>query len=296
MSPLSPVVANWELVLRLRERRERLGIRTSGISQKLGLPRGYWAAVESEHTVIPEGILPAVFALFEFGDRERERIRLLHRDAQGRGWWNNYSALFDKKVQRLYGLEQNAKTIYAFDTLLIPGLLQTEGYIRAVCDSDRSVREAEVEQLVEARLCRRAVLQSEDPPHVNVIVSEAALRQEIGGPAVHRDQLDYLATVIERHAQHVTIRVIPFSSAACALFGSGTVCLLDFDNPQLPSVAWHESVASWGIIEDAGAVHDITHAFAEAAERAATSRETARLIQTYRDHIPASSPPAPESG
>jgi transcriptional regulator with XRE-family HTH domain len=288
MQPLlSPVVANWELVLRLRQRRERLGIRSTDITRELGVARGYWSAIENERKVVPENLLTTVFDVLEMSDRERERMLFLRNLAEERGWWDDYPALFDSDIQRLFGLEQNAETIHAFDTLLIPGLLQTEEYIRAVCSSHSSMQPVEVGARVEARLRRQAVLQADDPPCLNVILSEAALRQGVAGPDVRRRQLDHLLTMSERPPAQVDIRVIPFSSEPCILFGSGSVCLLDFDNTWLPTVAWDETVSSWGVIADPAKVRDIVGAFAEATKQALTRQETTRLIEHYRDQLAA---------
>lgn len=284
MSP-SPVVALWELVLRIRERREQLGIGVNDITRHLGFTRNYWSAIENEHKIIPENTLTNICELLEFGSDDRQQLLELREEAKENGWWSSYSALFDGNVQRLFGLEHGAQQIRGYDTLLVPGLLQTADYAREIMSSDTSIRPVEVEQRVSARLRRQERLRGANPLHLTVIISEAALRQQVGGTTVLRGQLDHLLKTIEQPAGNVEIRVIPFTATACNLFGAGTLSLLDFQSPRLPRVAWHETVSTWGVITDANKVRDITMAFNEALTRTLDRRESKKLVEKYRKEL-----------
>jgi len=281
----SPVVANWELVIRLRERREQLGITVNDITSELGFTRNYWSAIENERKLIPENTLIAVSDILELGAEDRRQLLELRETAKKNGWWNSYSALFTGEIQRLYGLEQGARGIREYETLLIPGLLQTADYTRAIMSSDAAIRQVEIEQRIEARHHRQERLRDESPLHLRIIMSEAALRQQVGGTTVLRGQLEHLLTMIEDRSDNVEIRVIPFTATACNLFGAGTLLLLDFHSPRLPRVAWHETVSNWGVITDPTKIRDITMAFNEAHERALDRRETKKIIDKYRKEL-----------
>jgi len=281
----SPVIANWELVLRLRERREQLGIGVSDITQRLGFTRNYWSAIENEHKIIPENTLRNLFEFLEFSEDDRQQLLVLRETAKETGWWSRYSALFDGNIQRLFGLEHGAQQIRNYDTLLVPGLLQTPDYTREIMSSDTSIRPVEVEQRVAARLHRQERLRGADPLHLTAILSEAALRQQVGGPSVLRGQLDRLLTIIDDFNDNVEVRVIPFTATACNLFGAGTLCLLDFESPRLPRVAWHETVSTWGVITDPIKVRDITMAFNEALTRTLDRGETRKIIEKHRKEL-----------
>lgn len=282
MSP-SPVVANWELVVRLRDRREHLGITVNDITSELNFTRNWWSAIENERRLIPENTLIAVFDILKFTEQERKKLLDLRENATGNGWWNDYSALFSSDLRRLFGLEQGAQGVREFETLLIPGLLQTKEYARAIMQSEPTIRMVEVEQRVEARLLRQERLHDSDPLNVSVILSEAAIRQQIGGPDVLRGQLDHLLELVEQ--PNIEIRIIPFSATACALFGAGTLYLLDFESPRLPMVAWQETVTTRTVITDATHVRDITMAFNEALERTEESRVTKKIIEKHRKDL-----------
>jgi transcriptional regulator with XRE-family HTH domain len=281
----SPVVANWELVVRLRERREQLGITVNDITSELGFTRNYWSAIENERKFIPESTLRNVFDILEFSEEDRERLLTLRETAKNSGWWDEYTKLFNNELRRMYGLIAGAQGIRQFETLLIPGILQTADYARAVINSDATIREVEVEQRVEARLQMQKRLLGEAPLSMRMILSEAAIRQQIGGANTLRGQLDHLLAMMEQHQDNIEIRVIPFTATACNLFGAGTLLLLDFHNPRLPTVAWQETVTTRNVIADATQVRDITMAFNKALERTLTYRETKKMIEKYRKEL-----------
>jgi len=172
------VVAKWELVLRIRERREQLGIRVYDITQRFGFTRNYWSAIENEHKILPESTLRDLLDFLKFGDEDRQQLLDLRTKATESGWWAEYSQLFDTDIQRLFGLEQGARQIRAYESLLIPGLLQTADYARAIMTSDITVRPVEVEQRVAARLRRQQRLHGDNPLNLTVIISEATLKQQ----------------------------------------------------------------------------------------------------------------------
>jgi transcriptional regulator with XRE-family HTH domain len=127
----SPVVAGWELVLRLRERREQVGVEVKDITRELGFSRNYWSAIENERKVLSEESMRKLLDLLEFGAQERKEMLALREIAKDRGWWSDYSGLFDSELRRLYGLEHGAHTIRTYENLIVPGLLQTPEYARA---------------------------------------------------------------------------------------------------------------------------------------------------------------------
>ena len=132
VAPASPTVARWELALRLKRRREELGLTVKQITDELGFTRNYWSQVEHEKTVLAADKLTALGALFRFDDATLAELHELRTVARQRGWWADYADQLDDEMQRFFGLEQGATAIRNFESLLIPGLLQTERYARAV--------------------------------------------------------------------------------------------------------------------------------------------------------------------
>lgn len=282
MAPSSPTVAGWELALRLRQRREELGMETQTITTTLGFSRNYWSAVENERKILSEDKLRSVIHAFEFDQDEQRELLALRDTAKQRGWWAPYSALFSEDTLRLYGLEHGAQSIRTYESLLIPGLLQTEQYARALMTSEiTTIRQVEVDQRVEVRLRRQQRLTGDDPLHLTAIISQAALLQQTGGPRVLRDQLIYLAQVIEQCPEVVQVRVIPFTATGCGAFGASTFHLIDFASPRLPTLAWQETVTAGGIIDDDSHMRDFNLTYIEALGRTLSDQASLDLINQY---------------
>ncbi|RDI33546.1 Scr1 family TA system antitoxin-like transcriptional regulator [Lentzea flaviverrucosa] len=276
--PTSPVVAGWELALRLKEQREREGVDVRTITQALGFTRNYWSAVENERKILSEENLVKLLDLLDFDPRDRQELLDLREAAKERGWWTRYGNLLDNDLQRLIGLEAGADTIRWYESLLIPGLLQTADYARAIMTPAVTTRTVEVDQRIEVRQRRQERLVGESPLRLVAVLSEAALRQEIGGPAVLRRQLEHLARSIEDNRDGLEVRVIPFTAKACGLFGSSTVQLLDFPVARLPTVMYQESVTTRAIIDDSSQVRDIKLTFLDTQDRALSAQKSLELI------------------
>lgn len=284
--PPSPMVASWELVLRLRERRDQVGIEVRNITQALGFSRNYWSAVENERKILSEESLTKVLELLEFDEEERRELLDLREVSKQRGWWAQYSGLLDRELQRLHGLEAGAHSVRTYESLLIPGLLQVPDYVRAIMIPDVTIAQVEVDQRVEVRLRRQERLKGADPLRLTAIVSEAALRQQIGGPAVLRRQLEYLAEIIEEHPDTIEIRVIPFTATACGLFGSATIHLIEFENTRLPTVAWQETVTAMGIIDAPTLVRDISMTYGESLGKTLDKQDSLKKIRQIIEELP----------
>ncbi|ATL65381.1 Scr1 family TA system antitoxin-like transcriptional regulator [Nocardia terpenica] len=293
MAPVSPVVASWELTLRLRQRREQLGIDTKTIAQETGISRGYWVLIEGDRRLPAEDKLRSMLALFEFDKEEQDELLALRATARGRGWWTRYSALFGVELLRYYGMEYGAVRIRTHESVLMPGLLQSEEYVRALMTTaSATVLPVEVEQRVEVRLHRQRRLDGEDPLRLAVVLGEAALVQQIGGPQVLHRQLEHLAEVIEDHPDTVDVRLMPFTAKDRAILSGGTFHLIDFASPQLPTIAWHETTVVGEILEDRehqtrvrdlAVVHD--RGMAQALSRAATLERIKEIARELKSSI-----------
>ncbi|MGH3921677.1 MAG: DUF5753 domain-containing protein [Pseudonocardiaceae bacterium] len=129
--------------------------------------------------------------------------------------------------------EAEARSVSNYELLVVPELLQTEAYARAVITSGLPmVSEHEVEQHVQARIERQRLFTKPDPLKLSAIVDEAALHRQVGGPGVMRAQLVHLMKAA--HEPHVTFHVIPYSTGAHPGM-SGSFVLLDLPNPAGPS-------------------------------------------------------------
>lgn len=133
------------------------------------------------------------------------------------------STLKGVRYDRCLELEAKASRIQEYSPYAVPGLLQTEPYMRAQYNANRRLSPETVECEVAKRLGRKRVLRREDPPDCWFILDEAVLRRPVGGPAVFREQLAALLTFVDTAL--TTIQVVPFSAGEHSTL-SGTHMLL----------------------------------------------------------------------
>ncbi|MFG1676662.1 Scr1 family TA system antitoxin-like transcriptional regulator [Micromonospora sp. NPDC049282] len=111
-------------------------------------------------------------------------------------------------------IEREAQSLRWYESLVLPGLLQTEAYARAVLDGASLIPRADVERHLAARLARQSVLRRDDPPLLTAVVDEAVLRRPVGGRATMREQLLALAEACAE--PHIRVHVVPSSVGAYA--------------------------------------------------------------------------------
>lgn len=280
MAPVSPTVARWELVLRLRELREQRGFDSAGFARRVGFTPANWSHVEKGRRVLTTKTIGPVLELLDVDAEERVELLALLEASKQRGWWAKSSALIGPELQRLYGMEYGAQSIRSYDSLVVPGLLQTEDYARALISADVMIRPVQVEQLVAIRMRRQERLRGADAVELTAVFGEGTLLQQTGGPDVLRGQLNYLADLIEE-LDTVEVRVIPFAATAGAVLGGSSFHLIDFVGEQLPTFGWVESAVFGGAVEDPDLVRDLRFAYLRAVEQSLSRVESLALIRRY---------------
>ena len=147
----------------------------------------------------------------EVSTEERDRLLNLTRESRRRSWWQQYG--LPESVATYIGLEDAAVSIHQYETSLVPPLLQTEEYARALtAGAAPDASDEQAEQLVQARLTRQALLDADRAPELWAVVDEAALHRLVGGPDVMRAQLPAL---IERsRRRRITVQVVTLEAGA----------------------------------------------------------------------------------
>ncbi|MFF6955185.1 Scr1 family TA system antitoxin-like transcriptional regulator [Streptomyces sp. NPDC008317] len=135
-------------------------------------------------------------------DRDRRKAK---------GWWNQHPALSD--MVEYVALEDIATHIRTWQQAIVPGLLQTPDYARALAVGNGNWDDPdEIEPFVESRMARQVRLTGEQPLQLWAVVHEGALRQLVGGRHVMRAQLDHLREVAR--LPNVKIQVLPYLAGA----------------------------------------------------------------------------------
>ncbi|MFD7808324.1 helix-turn-helix domain-containing protein [Streptomyces cellulosae] len=161
-------------------------------------------------------------------------------------WPYVYREAFPDWSRKFMEYSERAVAVRQYAAHVVPGLLQTEDYARAVLALDALLAgEEQLEERVAARMGRQDRLRSPDRPELCVILDEAVLRRPIGGAAVMRKQLARLLDVAEE--RHVTVQVLPFDQGGHeAMGGSLTVLTL----PDGSDVAYTEGADYGQLIEE----------------------------------------------
>ncbi len=149
-------------------------------------------------------------------------------------------------------MEAAADSIRSYSQALIPGLLQTAEYARAVLGAIRTDLEAtEIDRRVELRIARQQLLIGESPLTLATILDEAIVRRPVGAPMIMRRQLEHLAKVAA--LRNITLQVLPFHSGAHAGM-DGEFAIIGFPEPAETDVVYIENATSDLYVEDADAV------------------------------------------
>jgi hypothetical protein len=128
-------------------------------------------------------------------------------------WWQAYRGVLPPTYRDFISLESQASAMRTLETSVVPGLLQTPEYARAVTRAAvGAVDEERLDTLVEVRLARQDVLRSDPPLALSAVLDEAVLRREVGGPEVMARQLERL--VEAARLPQVRLQVLPFSAGA----------------------------------------------------------------------------------
>jgi transcriptional regulator with XRE-family HTH domain len=206
----SPTLRRRQLGLELRRLREAAGVTIDHVAARLDCSASKISRIETGHTGVNARDLRGMLDVFGVGDAEAELLLDVARQARQKGWWQLYGAVL---TSAYVGLEAAADAIWAYEALVVPGLLQSEAYARAMIAAARPDSSAEeVDKRVSLRMGRQSLLSQDDPVQLWVVLDEAVLRRPVGGRAVMRQQLEHLARVAGQ--PNVTLQVLPFAAGA----------------------------------------------------------------------------------
>lgn len=174
--------------------------------------------------------------------REIDAFLELSREASKPGWWHSYSDVLPSWFRTAVGLEEAASLIRYYEPQFVPGLLQTEEYIRAIITArSAGAPEEEIERIVDLRLARQELVTRTDAPELWAVIDETVLRRPIGGRAVMREQIAHL--IEDTELPNVTLQVMPFAAGwHPAMYG--TFWIFRFPARELPDVVFGENLTS----------------------------------------------------
>ena len=180
----SPTVRRRRLAAEMRRLRKESGKTREQVAQFVGCSPVTVTRIESGQSAPRVADAARMLELYGVTGTRRDMLITLAREARRRGWWQQYSVTpwFEVYV----GLEEEACEIRSYEAEAIPGLLQTEGYARAVMLADVDVpADEEIQRRIAVRMKRQERLTGDDAPRMWVVLNEAALHRQVGGTGNH---------------------------------------------------------------------------------------------------------------
>jgi len=269
----APTVRRRQLAGKLLRLRLAAGLDQEAVARVLECDDSKISRIETGRSGVRPMDLRALLRLYGVTDEtEIEQMVRAARDSRRRGWWVRYGLA--KPFASFISLEAEASAVRVFETQFVPGLLQTEGYMRALYKQAQRASPAEVDDLVKVRLERQRI---HEIPSVELwfVIGEGALRHRIAEPEVMIDQLRHLMSLSEE--TRVEIQVLPMSSALYAAV-DGPFNLLAFGAGE-PEVAYEETASSGIFVEEADEVAMYQRAFRRLTAGALPSLESRQLMR-----------------
>lgn len=234
----SPTVRRRRLAAELRRLRKESGKNRDEVAEFVGVAPATITKVEGGSATPRVADVALMLELYGVTGDRREVLLTLAREARRRGWWHQYTGAIPQWFEVYVGLEEEASKIRAYQPEIVDGRLQTEGYMRALILAELRVPpDEEIDRRVAVRTKRQERLAGDDAPDMWFVLNEAAIRRQVGGPAVMREQLRYLTEVSRRN--NVTLQVLPFTTGAHPAT-HGAFHVLGFPAPVDPDVVYVE--------------------------------------------------------
>lgn len=199
----------------LRKLRLRAGLSGGEAGNLIGMGRAHLGHIEAARTAIPGSRLRALCHAYGVTNEPYVDALVSMSEASGKGWWTDYRRRAAQPALDLAELEASGSIIQTHETVVVPGLFQTEEYMRAIFSDVRLVHST-IDNATAFRLERQRILTGEAAPAVHAVIHEAALHMRFCKPQALRDQL--LRLIELARLPNITIQVIPFDANAYAAF------------------------------------------------------------------------------
>ncbi|MEU7422847.1 helix-turn-helix transcriptional regulator [Streptomyces sp. NPDC040750] len=229
-----PTARQLRLATELRRLREAAGLTARQAAALLGVSPAQITHIESALAGVSEQRLRRLASHYACTDEEFIDSLVCMATDRTRGWWEEYRGLLPTSFLDLSELDHHSRFQYNVAILVVPGLLQTESYARAVYATRiPELTQEELELRVRHRLARRVILEGPSPVPLDVVIHEAALRIMVGPRAAARAQLAHILEVSE--ADHINVQVVPFELESFS-WGASTMAYLGGSVSKLDTV------------------------------------------------------------
>ena len=235
-----PTLRRRRLGAELKRCRESAGLTQENVSRHFEWHSAKVTRIETARVAVTPRDVKDLLTLYGVEDQEyRETLMALARQSREKTWLTDYRDLM--RPGNFVGLEAEASSMRTWEPIILPGLLQTEAYMRALMRSGRSSDPPQhIDRRVALRLKRQGRLTSSAPLTLAAIIDESVVRRVIGGSDVMNEQLRRLIEVAQ--LPNVTVQILPFDAGEHPFLG-GSAALLEFRETTHPDVVYLEGLA-----------------------------------------------------
>jgi transcriptional regulator with XRE-family HTH domain len=274
---LSPTVRRRRLASELRRLREAAKLTCEDVAELLECSASKISRIETARVTVSPRDVRDLLRIYGVPNDQQDSLIQLARDSRQKGWWHAYGDAVQPHFATYLGMESAASEIKHANLTRLPPLLQTEDYAREVIAAGRMRRSLPADDRSVELLMERKRLARENPPSVWVVLDEAALRRQVGGPDVMRHQIEHLIELSA--APGIFLQFIPFSSGAHAAMDVPFV-IMGFPDPVDPDVVCMGYATGVLWIEDLAEVHRYDMLFHHLQACALSLDESAALMKS----------------
>lgn len=220
----------------LRQARQTAGMDIPSAATILRINKSTLSRMETGKQASSVSKVRALATLYQLEDQEsRELVDLAERTAAKAWWAAPRYGVSDEWVREMLAREAIAGKIEVFEVALVPGLLQTEGYIRGLrAAAIPDAVEADTQRVVDYRRARQEHLADNGTPDLHVVLEQVVVDRPVGSPEVWREQLEHLVAMAVR--PEVVLQVIPTSAGAHPAMGVSFTTITVAEEPGLDAV------------------------------------------------------------
>ncbi|MFI2435244.1 helix-turn-helix domain-containing protein [Streptomyces sp. NPDC018693] len=280
-----PVVRRRKLGAELRALRARAGLTSGEAARLVGWHQSKVSRIETGTSGVKPADVRLLLDVYGVVDRQLRELMLVlagaHRGGGRDHWWHAYRGVLPPTYRDFISLESQASAMRTLETTVVPGLLQTPEYARAVTlAAVEGVTEDRLDTLVEVRLARQDVLRADPPLELSAVLDEAVLRRQVGGAEVMADQLRRL--VAAARLPQVRLQVLPFTAGA-HIGVTGPFVVFSFSSTSDLDVVVLDHLTSSLYLERKEDVETYTAAFEALQSHALSPEETLDYIAAIGD-------------
>jgi len=208
---IGPYVRRKLLGRQLRQFRDQAGIHQEAAAKYAGMKGASISRIENGKQAILPRTVRLLCQCYDIGAPTIDMLMRQAEESNDRAWYTMYSDTVPSWVESFLGLETEAAEVWTYEAELVPGLLQTPDYVRAVASAAQlDSTDADIQRSVDLRLARQRRLASDRPPRLHSVLNEAVLMRPVGGPSVMAAQVHHLLETSQQN--NITIQMLAFGA------------------------------------------------------------------------------------